>query len=85
MDNVRAVDGQRVPAQFSQRVVGESRSGTVAAAAVASSLVLGPAALAWGLKKGKPAVVPAGKRFSVSLHAEKGVKSRPAPAAKASL
>ncbi len=70
MQDVQAVNGDRVPVRFSKRAVGESKGGTVAVAAVATTVLLGPVGLLWGLKKGKPAVIPAGNRYSVFIHGD---------------
>ncbi|MGI8919306.1 MAG: hypothetical protein ACR2H6_11965, partial [Pyrinomonadaceae bacterium] len=62
MQDVLAVDGNRIPARFTKRELGDSKGGTVAVAAVATTVLLGPLGLLWGLKKGKPAIIPAGNR-----------------------
>jgi hypothetical protein len=64
MQDVQAVDGNRVPARFTKRSIGDSKGGTVAVAAVATSILVGPFALLWGLKKGKRVIIPAGNRYS---------------------
>lgn len=64
MQDVQAADGNRVPARFTKRLTGDSKGGTVAVAAVATTVLLGPLGLLWGLKKGKPAIIPAGNRYS---------------------
>jgi hypothetical protein len=46
----------------------------VAVAAVATTVFLGPAGLLWGLKKGKPALIPAGNRYSVFVHGDTKIK-----------
>ena len=81
MQDVQAVDGNRVPARFTKRELGDSKGGTVAVAAVATTVLLGPFGLLWGLKKGKPAIIPAGNRYSVFVHGDATVKGRPAPTA----
>ena len=78
MQDVLAVDGNRVPARFTQRKIGDSKGGTVAVAAVATTVFLGPLGLLWGLKKGKPAIIPAGNRYSVFVHGDTKVKGKPA-------
>ena len=80
MQDVLAVDGNRVPARFTQRKIGDSKGGTVAVAAVATTVFLGPVGLLWGLKKGKPAVIPAGNRYSVFVHGDTKIKGKPAEA-----
>jgi hypothetical protein len=42
-----------------------------------------PAAPLWGFKKGKPAVVPAGTRYTVFVSGDTAVKGKAAPAAPA--
>jgi hypothetical protein len=77
MQDVMAVDGNRIPARFTQRHIGDSKGGTVAVAAVATTVFLGPVGLLWGLKKGKPAVIPAGNRYSVFVHGDVKIKGKP--------
>ena len=81
MQDVLAVDGNRIPARFTQRQIGDSKGGTVAVAAVATTVLLGPVGLLWGLKKGKPAIIPAGNRYSVFVHGDTKIKGKPAEAA----
>lgn len=76
MQDVQAIDGNRVPARFTKRELGDSKGGTVAVAAVATTVLLGPLGLLWGLKKGKPAIIPAGNRYSVFVHGDTTVKGR---------
>ena len=81
MQDVQAVDGNRVPARFTKRELGDSKGGTVAVAAVATGILLGPFGLLWGLKKGRPAVIPAGNRYSVFVHGDTSVKGKAIAAA----
>jgi hypothetical protein len=81
MQDVQAVDGARVPARFTQRATGDSKGGTVAVAAVATTVLLGPLGLLWGLKKGKPSIIPAGNRYKAFVHGDTSVKGRAASAA----
>ena len=83
MQDVMSVDGNRIPARFTQRHIGDSKGGTVAVAAVATTVLLGPLGLLWGLKKGKPAIIPAGNRYSVFVHGDTKIKGKPAESAKA--
>jgi hypothetical protein len=76
MQDVQAVDGNRVPARFTKRTTGDSKGGTVAVAAVATTVLLGPFGLLWGLKKGKPAIIPAGNRYSAFVNGDTTVKAR---------
>ena len=76
MQDVMAADGNRVPARFTKRQVGDSKGGTVAVAAVATTVFLGPVGLLWGLKKGKPAIIPAGNRYSVFVSGDTKVKGK---------
>jgi hypothetical protein len=78
MQDVQAVDSSRVPARFTKRDVGESKGGTVAVAAVATTVLLGPVGLLWGLKKGKAAVIPAGNRYSVFVQGDTVVRVKAA-------
>ena len=83
MQDILAADGNRVPARFTRRHVGDSKGGTVAVAAVATTVFLGPVGLLWGLKKGKPAIIPAGNQYSVFVAADTKVKGKPAETAAA--
>jgi hypothetical protein len=80
MQDVQAADGNRIPARFTQRALGDSRGGTVAVAAVATTVLLGPLGLLWGLKKGKPAIIPAGNRYSIFVHGDTTVRGQQAAA-----
>jgi hypothetical protein len=80
MQDVLAADGNRIPARFTRRQIGDSKGGTVAVAAVATTVLLGPVGLLWGLKKGKPAIIPAGNRYSVFVNGDVKVKGKPAEA-----
>lgn len=73
MQDVQAIDGSRVPARFTKRSVGDSSGGTVAVAAVTTTVLLGPLGLLWGLKKGKAALIPAGNRYSVFVQGDSEV------------
>jgi hypothetical protein len=77
MEHIQAADGNRVPARFTKRLVGDSKGGTVAIAA-ATTIFVGPLALLWGLKKGKPAIIPAGNRYSVFVHGDAKIAGKPA-------
>lgn len=81
MQDLMATDGNRIPARFTQRHIGDSKGGTVAVAAVATTVFLGPLGLLWGLKKGKPAIIPAGNRYSVFVHGDVKIKGKPAETA----
>ncbi|HEY6232929.1 MAG TPA: hypothetical protein VIW64_16820 [Pyrinomonadaceae bacterium] len=78
MQDVQSVDGNRVPARFTKRSIGDSKGNTVAVAAVATTVLLGPFGLLWGLKKGKPAIIPAGNRYSAFVSGDNTIKGRPA-------
>jgi len=77
MQDVQALDGNRIPARFTQHAVGDSKGGTVAVAAAATTVLLGPVGLLWGLKKGKPAIIPAGNRYSIFVHGDTTIKGKP--------
>jgi hypothetical protein len=81
MQDVMSTDGARVPARFTQRQIGDSKGGTVAVAAVATTVFLGPVGLLWGLKKGKPAIIPAGNRYNVFVHGDVKIKGKGAETA----
>jgi len=75
MNNVLAADGSHVPLRFAKQAKGGGSSGKVAVAVVATSIVFWPAAPVWGLKKGHPAVMPAGKRFEAFVDGDAAVKA----------
>jgi hypothetical protein len=76
MQDVQAADGNRIPARFTKRHLGDSKGGTVAAATLLTAAFLGPFGLFWGLKKGRPAVIPAGTRYTVFVHGDTAVKGK---------
>jgi hypothetical protein len=76
MQDILAADGERVPSRFTQRKIGDSKGNTVAVAAVATTVLLGPLGLLWGLKKGKPSIIPAGNRYTVFIHGDTTVKGK---------
>ena len=76
LQDVQAVDGNRTPARFTKRHVGDSKGGTVATRAVVTTVLLGPVGLFWGFKKGKPAIIPAGNRYTVFVHGDTKIKGR---------
>ena len=53
---------------------GNGRAGTMATGMIVTGLLFCPAAPLWGLKKGKPAVLPAGQRYSVVVRNETPVR-----------
>lgn len=77
MQDVQATDGSRVPSRFTKRLIGDSKGNTVAVAAVATTVLLGPFGLLWGMKKGKPAIIPAGNRYSAFVSGDTTVKGNP--------
>jgi hypothetical protein len=76
MKDVVAVDGSKVPLEFSKRKRGDSKGGTVTTAVVVTGLLFWPAAPFWGFKHGKDAKVPAGSRFDVAVHGDSVVEAR---------
>jgi hypothetical protein len=81
MQDVQTVDGNRVPTRFTKRDTGDSKGGTVATATAVTAVLFFPAAPLWGLKKGKPAVMPAGTRYTVFVQGDTPVKGKAVPAA----
>jgi hypothetical protein len=69
MRDIVAVDGQRIALRFEREAAGEGKRGEVATKTLVTGALLwpvfpiAPVALLWGFKKGKHAVIPAGKRF----------------------
>ena len=74
MQDVIAVDGTKVPLEFSKSTRGDSKGGTVATGIIVTGVLFWPAAPFWGFKKGKDAKVPAGRRFDVSVHGTTNVQ-----------
>lgn len=75
MQDVIAVDGSKIPLEFTKSTKGDSKGGTVATGIVVTGLLFWPAAPFWGFKKGKDAKVPAGSRFDVAVHGNATVKA----------
>lgn len=80
MQDVMAVDGSRIPLEFSKSTKGDSKGGTVATGVIVTGVLFWPAAPFWGFKKGKDAKVPAGQRFEVVVHGAAVVQARVAMA-----
>lgn len=76
MQDVVAVDGSKVPLEFSKSTKGDSKGGTVATGVIVTGVLFWPAAPFWGFKKGKDAKVPAGQRFDVTVHGNTLVQVR---------
>jgi len=76
MQDVIAVDGTKVPLEFSKSTRGDGKGGTVTTAVIVTGVLFWPAAPFWGFKKGKDAKVPAGRRFDVSVHGNAIVQAR---------
>jgi hypothetical protein len=74
MQDVIAVDGTKVPLEFSKSTRGDSKGGTVATGIIVTGVLFWPAAPFWGFKKGKDAKVPAGRRFDVTVHGNTNVQ-----------
>lgn len=76
MRDIVAVDGQRIPLRFEREAAGEGKGGEVATKTVVTGGLLlplwpiAPVALLWGFKKGRDAVIPAGKRFVTFVSAD---------------
>jgi hypothetical protein len=71
--HVVAANGERVALTFTKSAVGDSKGGTVATATVVTAVLLlpvAPVALLWGFKRGKPAIIPAGKAFHAFVLAD---------------
>lgn len=75
MQDVIAVDGTKVPLEFTKSSKGDSKGGTVATGVVVTAVLFWPAAPFWGFKHGKDAKVPAGSRFDVAVHGNALVKA----------
>ena len=81
MQDVTAVDGTRIPLGSSTgRVVGDSKGAKVATQTILMGALLpliAPVALLHGFKRGGNAMIPAGKRFEVSVSSDATVAVRP--------
>lgn len=77
MQDVLLIDGNRTPLRMEKKLTGDSKGGTVATGAIITAVVFWPAAPFWGLKKGKNAVYPAGKRFEAFVHGDVVVTGKP--------
>jgi len=76
MQDVAAVDGSRIPLEFTKGTKGDSKGGTVTTGVIVTALLFWPAAPLWAFKHGKNAVVPAGKRFEVFVHGDTSLKGK---------
>lgn len=73
IQHVTAIDGQRLPLHFTDASKGNGTHGATTTGIVVTSILFWPAAPLWGFKKGKPAVIPGGKRFEVYVHGDAAV------------
>lgn len=74
MEEIRAVDGTKIPVQLSAAIHGDARGIELAAGLGATAAVLfpytAPAALVWGFKKGDDAILRGSRQFSAVLPAD---------------
>ncbi|HEX9918956.1 MAG TPA: hypothetical protein VGA87_07305 [Pyrinomonadaceae bacterium] len=80
MQDVTAVDGTRIPLASAGRIVGDSKGAKVATQMILTGALLpliAPVALLHGFKRGENALIPAGKRFEVSVSKDATVVVRP--------
>ena len=70
MEDVTAVDKNKVPLTFARHISGKSKGGTATATAVATGLLFPPLALLSGFTRGKPAILPAGHVFEAFTNGE---------------
>ncbi len=83
MQDATTTDGKRIPLAFAKQQKGVSKGGTVATASVITGVFItgvllwpiAPVGLLWGFKRGKNAVIPAGKRFDASVREDTAVNS----------
>ena len=78
MQEVTAVDGTKIPLQASGRIVGDSKGAKVATQMILTGAifwVVAPVALLHGFKRGRNAVLPAGKRLEVLTQGETSVNA----------
>lgn len=68
ISDVMATDGSRIPLQFASTTTdGKGKVGEMTTGMVITGLFFWPAIPFWGFKKGKGAVIPAGKRFDAII------------------
>ncbi|HYG09224.1 MAG TPA: hypothetical protein VD835_04550 [Pyrinomonadaceae bacterium] len=80
MQDVTAVDGTRIPLASAGRIVGDSKGAKVATQMILTGALLpliAPVALLHGFKRGENAIIPAGKRFEVSISSDATVAVKP--------
>lgn len=75
MQDVQTVNNVRIPVRFTKTTIGGSKGGTVAVAAVATTILLGPVGLLWGLKKGKRAEIAAGNKYTIYTDGNSNLKA----------
>ena len=85
IQSVTTVDNQKIPLNYTAGSKGNGSPGTMTTGIVLTSLVFWPAAPLWGFKKGKPAVIPAGKRFEVFVHGDAAIAATSPSKAAASI
>lgn len=73
IQHVMAVDNQKVPLDYTAGSKGNGAPGTMTTGLIVTGILFWPAAPLWGFKKGKPAVIPAGKRFEVFVHGDAAI------------
>jgi hypothetical protein len=79
MQDVTAVDGTRIPLASEGRIVGDSKGAKVATQMIITGALMpliAPVALLHGFKRGENAIIPAGKRFEVSVSRDATVAVR---------
>jgi hypothetical protein len=79
IQHVTAADGQKIPLHYTAGTKGDGKPGSVTTGIVVTGLLFWPAAPLWGFKKGKPAVIPAGKRFEVFVHGDAEIATDKVP------
>lgn len=80
MKEVTAVDGTRIPIDFTGHTVGDSKGAKVAAQTIIGGALLGPffpIALLSGFKRGENAYIPAGKRFQAAVRSDTTIVAYP--------
>lgn len=80
MQDVTAVDGTRIPLASAGRIVGDSKGAKVATQMILTGALMpliAPVALLHGFKRGENAIIPAGKRFEVSVGSDATVAVKP--------
>ena len=74
IQDVLAIDGERIPLRASEAVEGDGNTGKVTGAIVVTTILFFPAAPLWGFVKGKNIDLPIGTRVPAFIHGDYSLK-----------